>query len=157
MKNKIITIIGALFLAAIAVAEAAVSFDGAPVVEATTSQSNMVSDLTTIATMPYVSWSAPGAYEGLQAGTDYDWMNWSQDGCSGPSVAHFGYGDSFLMGCLRHDLLWRSMAVADNADGSVWNERNRLFADKLFKKDHYAFCDAEFNNGVAHCSGAGAR
>ena len=39
------------------------------------------------------------------------------------------------------------MAAADNADGSVWNERNRLFADKLFKKDHYAFCDAEFNNG----------
>ena len=37
-------------------------------------------------------------------------------------------------------------AVADNADGTVWNERNRLFVDTMFKNDHQAYCAATYSS-----------
>ena len=145
MQKILVMATGALFMVAIAVLGASVVFHNAPPVEARPTQSRMVSDLTAIASMSYADWSASGAYGGLRDGSTYDWMDWSHDGCSGPDFAHLGYGQAFLLGCLRHDVLWRSMAVADNADGSVWNERNRLFADTMFKEDHQAYCAANYS------------
>ena len=37
-------------------------------------------------------------------------------------------------------------AVADNADGTVWNERNRLFVDTMFKNDHQPYCAATYSS-----------
>ena len=36
--------------------------------------------------------------------------------------------------------MWRSLAVADAGTGRVWNERNRLVADRGFRADNYAAC-----------------
>ena len=72
-------------------------------------------------------------------------MDWSEDGCSSPPGLDLGYADDFHLGCLGHDLMWRSMAVADNGGGRVWNERNRLFADKKFQQDHLDYCAAEYS------------
>ena len=116
MRNILVMTAGAMLMTAIAVLGASVVLDNAPPVEARPEQSRMVSDLTAIAAMSHADWSASGAYDGLRDGSTYDWMDWSNDGCSGPEYAHLGYGDDFLLGCLRHDVLWRSMAVADNAD-----------------------------------------
>ena len=37
------------------------------------------------------------------------------------------------------------MAVADNGRDRVWNERDRLFADKKFQEDHLDYCAAEYS------------
>jgi hypothetical protein len=67
-------------------------------------------------------------------------MDWSQDACSTPKFVPNWYNDDFNGGCLRHDLMWRSLAVADAGTGRVWNERNRLVADRGFRADNYAAC-----------------
>ena len=46
------------------------------------------------------------------------------------------YRTKFYYGCLRHDFMWRTMAVLDQATGRVWNERNRYVADQMFLTDH---------------------
>ncbi len=142
MNHRIRAIIGILMVAAIVVGGSWAGFNNTPMVEAVPSQSTMVRGLTILSTMSYAAWSSTGAYNQLRDSSAYDWMDWSQDGCSGPERIHSAYGSEFLLGCLRHDLLWRSMAVADRADGSVWNERNRLFVDKRFHSDHHDYCDA---------------
>ena len=48
--------------------------------------------------------------------------------------------EKFYYGCLRHDFMWRTMAVLDQATGRVWNERNRFVADQMFLTDHQIYC-----------------
>ena len=69
-------------------------------------------------------------------------MDWSEDGCSVPDLAaRFApYRTKFYYGCLRHDFMWRTMAVLDQATGRVWNERNRFVADQMFLTDHQIYC-----------------
>ena len=103
----------------------------------------------TVATMSYAEWSSTGNYESLRDSTTYEWMDWSQDRCSSPPGLDLGYDEDFHLGCLRHDLMWRSMAIADNGRGRVWNERNRLFADKKFQQDHLDYSVAEYSGRTA--------
>ena len=93
-------------------------------------------ELNRLANLPYAEWRS--SYNDLRQSADYQWMDWSQDGCSGPNL---WYHDDFYYGCLRHDLSWRTLAVIDRSTGRVWNERNRYAADLRFKKDNIAYCD----------------
>ena len=74
------------------------------------------------------------------------WMDWSEDGCSVPDLAaRFApYRTKFYYGCLRHDFMWRTMAVLDQATGRVWNERNRYVADQMFLTDHQVYCTLDY-------------
>ena len=152
MKRKNLLSIVTLLPAAMAVIGWGVMLINTPSVEATPTQSTMTRHLTAVATMSYANWSRTGNYALLRDSTTYEWMDWSQDGCSSPPGLDLGYADDFHLGCLRHDLMWRSMAVADNGRGRVWNERNRLFADKKFQQDHLDYCAAEYSWWTAFTS-----
>ena len=78
-------------------------------------------------------------YNSLKQYHNYDWMDWSTDGCSGPSG---GRHSEFAIACVRHDLSWRTLAVIDEASGQVWNERNRFAADKQFARDTAEICES---------------
>ena len=119
MKSKSILSIVTLLVVAITTVGLGVMLFTTPSVEATPSQSTMTRHLTTLVTMSYADWSRSGNYASLRDSTTYEWMDWSQDGCSSPPGLDLGYADAFHWGCLRHDLMWRSMAVSDNGGGRV--------------------------------------
>ena len=80
-------------------------------------------------------------YDTLRTTSSYSWMDWSVDGCSVPPAADaatLGRSGQFETACERHDLAWRTLAVID--DGDVWNQRNRLVADKKFHSDMIDVC-----------------
>ena len=79
-------------------------------------------------------------YDTLRVNVDYNWMDWSQDGCSSPEYMQGFYNEEFWDGCLRHDMMWRTLPVADAGTGRVWNQRNRLIADETFREDNFASC-----------------
>ena len=98
-------------------------------------------------------------YDTLREASANQWMDWSQDGCSVPGFAGLGQTEGFHMGCLRHDFMWRTLAVADEATGRVWNERNRYRADRKFLSDNQASCNDRFGfvggeNLLIYCHGA---
>ena len=95
--------------------------------------------------LSYAVWKL--TYNSVKQNAGYDWMAWANDGCSVPSI--IGYRDVFANGCLRHDLVWRSLGVLDEATGQVWNERNRLAADHQFKADNTAECDERWAHNPA--------
>lgn len=88
----------------------------------------------------YQKWQT--SYTSLRKNPTYNWMDWSQDGCSG--INPIGYHSKFHHGCLRHDLSWRTLPIIDAATGRIWNERNRYIADSQFKTDAFAYCDEAY-------------
>ncbi len=76
----------------------------------------------------------------MRTATLYQWMDWSQDGCSAPPGLDFSHREIFKPGCLRHNLVYRTLAVTDRATGKVWNERNRFRADMQFLWDNKREC-----------------
>ena len=92
--------------------------------------------------LDYPTWEA--RYDRLRKGIANNWMDWSQDGCSGPSGTP--YQSRFKFGCLRHDLSWRTLAVIDGGSGRVWNERNRYAADKRLSTDNRDYCNETFDS-----------
>ncbi len=61
--------------------------------------------------------------------------------------------EKFYYGCLRHDFMWRTMAVLNQATGRVWNERNRYVADQMFLTDHQVYCALDYldnSNGATN-------
>ncbi len=85
-------------------------------------------------------------YDALRADGDLNWVDWSQDGCSAPNLSFFTdhWNGVFALGCLRHDMTWRTLAFIDGddgGDGRVWNERNRWIADEQFEEDNEDSCD----------------
>lgn len=88
----------------------------------------------------YQKWRT--SYTSLRENPTYNWMDWSQDGCSG--INPVGYHSKFHHGCLRHDLSWRTLPIIDSATGRIWNERNRYIADSQFKTDAFAYCDEAY-------------
>ena len=103
----------------------------------TSELSEKTTQLNYLVSFNYRAWSS--RYDNLRKSTAYNWMDWSQDGCSVPSVVT--YRSEFKFGCLRHDLAWRTLGAIDGATGRVWNERNRYAADKKFSEDNNAYCD----------------
>ena len=55
----------------------------------------MTRHLTAVATMSYAEWSSTGNYESLRDSTTYEWMDWSQDGCSSPPGLDLAYAEDF--------------------------------------------------------------
>ena len=109
-----------------------------PAEATTTSQlQTKVDVLNSHVALSYSAWV--NSYATLRNDNAKQWMDWSQDGCSAP-VGGVGFSTIFHMGCLRHDHMWRSMAVIDQATGRVWNERNRYRADKKFLEDNERTC-----------------
>ena len=96
--------------------------------------------LNAIVQEPYLTWTSTNTNIGYSKHRNLAanaWMDWSEDGCSLPDNLIFApYRTKFYHGCLRHDFMWRTMAVLDRATGRVWNERNRFVADQMFLTDH---------------------
>ena len=103
-----------------------------------TETEDWLDDLNALHALSFASWQAQ--YNRLRLEAGFRWMDWSQDACSTPKFVPNWYNDDFNGGCLRHDLMRRSLAVADAGTGRVWNERNRLVADRGFRADNYAAC-----------------
>ena len=83
-------------------------------------------------------------YDTLRRTSSYSWMDWSADGCSVDfevNVVTGSRSNLFNTACLRHDLAWRTLAVIDDGDGDVWNQRNRLAADRKFLSDLEDICE----------------
>lgn len=93
--------------------------------------------------MSYADWAED--YDTLRMAADAQWMDWSQDACSAPPGLGLGRKDEFHMACLRHDMMWRTLAVIDRGTGRVWNERNRYRADKQIKMDTKEICRIEYD------------
>ena len=108
--------------------------------------SSQISKLNTVAiATDRNSWTTN--YDTLRANTAYSWMDWSVDGCSlppGADQATLGRSGQFETGCERHDLAWRTLAAIDEGDGDVWNQRNRLVADKKFHSDLNDICNDRY-------------
>ncbi len=103
---------------------------------------NQIND---IRDMAYSDWETE--YQDTRVNPRYAWMDWSNDGCSGPDWAKGvkRYADTaYTAACLRHDYTWRTLAVIDQGTGRIWNERNRWVADETFQKDAYRGCDAAY-------------
>ena len=118
------------------------SLDAAPA-HAAPSVTQRLTDLNYIRDLLYGTWA--GQYDTLRTNPNYSWMDWSQDGCSSPSLASM-YTHAYGHACLRHDFMWRTLAVADEATGRIWNERNRWVADKGLQDDATAGCNATYTN-----------
>ena len=101
-----------------------------------------LTDLNYIRDLSYSVWI--NQYDTLRLNPSYNWMDWSQDGCSSPGLAS-AFNDAYQHACLRHDFMWRTLAVADKATRRIWNERNRWVADKGFEHDATAGCLATYN------------
>ena len=98
---------------------------------------------------PYHAWRV--TYNANRVLSTYQGFDWSQDGCSVPERLEFivtAYVETFHWGSLRHDFMWRTLAVIDEATGRVWNERNRYRADRQIKADTEAACVAEHGTGL---------
>ena len=90
----------------------------------------------------YIEWA--DGYDTLRTEDPrYQFVDWSHDNCSTPFNINvpFGYKQKFRYACLKHDMMWRTLAVMDGATGRVWNERNRSAADTRFKKDTWDYCE----------------
>lgn len=98
MKRKSILSIVTLLVAAMAVIGWGVMLINTPSVEATPTQSTMTRHLTAVATMSYANWSSTGNYASLRDSTTYEWMDWSQDGCSAPPGLDLGYAPRTSIG-----------------------------------------------------------
>ena len=83
-------------------------------------------------------------YDRNRKNTRYQDFDWSQDHCSLPYNINPEYVNSLRMVCLRHDFMWRTLAVVDEGTGRVWNERNRYRADRQFQSDGHAVCLVPF-------------
>ena len=89
-------------------------------------------------------------YDSLRRELAYRWVDWSQDECSSPWIVRvLQFDDNFQYGCRRHDMMWRTLPAIDNGTGKVWNERNRLAADRTFQADNLAACAEDFSSLVA--------
>lgn len=89
-----------------------------------------------------VKWQAD--YDTLRMDPQYNFVDWSQDNCSSPWYVPGIYDGVFEYGCLRHDMMWRTLPVTDAGTGKVWNERNRLAADRKFRSDNYDACNTRY-------------
>ena len=86
-------------------------------------------------------------YVGFRQSNYYAWMDWSSDYCSDPTgtlAADALLEEALTPSCVRHDFLWRSLAVADQATGRFWNERNRRAADDRLDSDLAAACTSTY-------------
>ena len=115
----------AVMLTVVATSDTSVAH-AVPLSQSTSLLQGDVDALNVILYKPYATWVAD--YATLRKRSEYQWMDWSQDGCSIPGVVTLGYNTTFHEGCLRHDMMWRTLAVADRGTGRVWNERNRYRA-----------------------------
>ena len=80
-------------------------------------------------------------YDSLRQSVTYNWVDWSQDECSSPWYQPIQFYDPvFKWGCLRHDMMWRTLPVLDGGTGRIWNERNRIIADRQFQTDNRDVC-----------------
>ena len=94
------------------------AWDGAgSTAHATASIDTRLGELNTLRALSRIDWGAQ--YDTLRREPAYSWMDWSQDACSTPHLVPTAYNDDFREGCLRHDLSWRTMAVADAGTGRV--------------------------------------
>ena len=86
-------------------------------------------------------------YVGFRQSGYYAWMDWSSDYCSDPTgtlAANARLEEALTPSCVRHDFLWRSLAVADQATGRFWNERNRRAADDRLDSDLATACTSKY-------------
>ncbi len=108
-----VTLLSLLAFAALALAS---TWDGASVssAPAQTVTSERIDELNTLRELPRATWTA--SYRTLRKDSTYNWVDWSQDGCSSPWYVPSIY-DDFQYGCLRHDMMWRTLPVADAGTG----------------------------------------
>ena len=83
-------------------------------------------------------------YNANRTNDDFEHFDWSQDHCSVPLDLRPPYRELFRMSCLRHDFMWRTLAVIDEGTGRMWNERNRYRADRQIESDTRAACLTEY-------------
>ena len=125
-----------------------------------TTTSDRLAQINTLRDITYDEWA--DSYHANRRQPRYSWMDWSQDGCSVPEfvLTTAGYQGYFHYACLRHDFMWRTLPIADRANGRVWNERNRLVADSTFEDDLDHLCGDD-DSGHSHsrllCSTAADR
>ena len=129
-----------LALLIVAVLLAVVVLDGAAV-HAQSTTPDRLAQLNILKGKSVADWQTQ--YDSLRRGALYNWVDWSQDWCSSP-LPVTPYIGTFTPGCLRHDMMWRTLPIVDAGTGRVWNERNRLAADNQFKNDMYASCRAGY-------------
>ena len=109
----------------------------APAVLASPTMTAKLAQIDGLRDLTYSQWKV--RYDELRTDVTYNWMDWSQDGCSAPDALGT-YKSKFFYGCLRHDFMWRTLAVLDAAEGRVWNERNRQIADNTLRQDATTAC-----------------
>ena len=152
---KRVTITTAALLLLMMITTIATAHDVEAVIQNPTIPTDRFDALNAIVQEPYLTWTSTNTNIGYSKHRNLAanaWMDWSEDGCSVPSDLT-PYRTNFYNGCLRHDFMWRTMAVLDQATGRVWNERNRFVADQKFLVDHQVYCTLDFlntSNGVAH-------
>ena len=143
MRFKFLAPITAAIVIAITIM-ATYAFDAVPAATAQTS-TQLQTEINTLNQhlyLPLATWTT--TYDDtLRVASDNQWMDWSQDECSAP-LGGLGYASAFRMGCLRHDMTYRTLAVIDRATGRVWNERNRYRADKQILNDTSAYCTSRY-------------
>ena len=125
----------ALLIIAVALL-ATLAVDGTAHAQATV-PSNSLDQLNTLKGKTIAEWS--DQYDSLRKQVKYNWVDWSQDKCSSP-VPLTPFLGTFTPGCLRHDMMWRTLPIADAGTGKIWNERNRLAADNQFQSDLRTSC-----------------
>ena len=85
-------------------------------------------------------------YDDLRQSVTHNWVDWSQDECSSPWYQPIQFYDPvFKWGCLRHDMMWRTLPVLDGGTGRIWNERNRIIADQQFRTDNQDVCSIRYS------------
>ena len=135
---KRVTITTAALLLLMMITTIATAHDVEAVIQNPTIPTDRFDALNAIVQEPYLTWTSTNTNIGYSKHRNLAanaWMDWSEDGCSVPSEL-IPYRTKFYYGCLRHDFMWRTMAVLDQATGRVWNERNRFVADQMFLTDH---------------------
>ena len=110
--------------------------------------------------LPFATWVSQ--YDANRKSSRYQRFDWSQDHCSLPLNLDPSYAELFRMACLRHDFMWRTLAVVDQATGRVWNERNRYRADRQIERDAHASCRDKFEGAaeavlLMACEGVASR
>ena len=145
---KRITITAAALLLLMMITTIATGRDAAALIQNPTIPVERFDALNAIVQEPYLTWTSDDSnigYSKHRSLASNDWMDWSEDGCSVPSEL-IPYRTKFYYGCLRHDFMWRTMAVLDRATGRVWNERNRFVADQMFLTDHQIYCALDYRD-----------
>ena len=158
----------ALFsLFAAALLFAASTWDGAgSAVHAQATTQSQLYGLNTLRRMTVANWESQ--YNVLRRQVVHNWVDWSQDGCSAPWIATAlaeittsvaDYNEVFHYGCLRHDMMWRTLPIVDGGTGRIWNERNRVVADEKFRSDNNDTCYVDYPwahdlQGWAYCYAA---